>query len=99
MTSLDYYAIEELLTEDERAARDRTRHFVQEEVLSEIVPCHRAAKFPEDLRARMGTLCLYAPYLKEHGCAGLSYTAYGLFMQELERHDSGLRSEAPVQGA
>ena len=99
MTSLDYYGIEKLLTEEERAARDRARHFVQEEVLSEIVPCHRAGKFPEHLTPRMGALGFYAPYLKEHGCAGLSYTAYGLVMQELERADSGLRSLASVQGA
>ncbi len=99
MTSLDYYGIEELLTDDERAARDRTQRFVQEEVLHEIVPCHRAGKFPEQLIARMGELRLFAPFLKEHGCAGESYTAYGLIMQELERADSGLRSEASVQGA
>src|SRR2546428_5213413 len=97
--SLDYYAIEELLTGVERAARDRARRFVQEEVMQEIVPCHRAAKFPEHLRPRMGELRLFAPYLKEHGCAGLSYTAYGLIMQELERADSGLRAEASVHGA
>jgi glutaryl-CoA dehydrogenase len=72
---------------------------VQEEVLPEIVPCHRAAKFPEELVPRMGALRFYAPYLKEHGCAGVSYTAYGLIMQELERGDSGLRSLASVQGA
>ena len=35
MTSLDYYGIEELLTDDERAARDRTRRFVEEEVIQE----------------------------------------------------------------
>src|SRR5881398_1063851 len=99
MTSLDYYAIEELLTNEERAACDRARRFVQEEVMQEIVPCHRAAKFPEHLTARMGSLGFYAPYLKEHGCAGLSYTAYGLIMQELERAASGLRSLASVQGA
>src|SRR5438552_11204521 len=99
MTSLDYYAIEELLTDDERSARDRTRRFVQEEVMPEVVACHRAGKFPEQLRSRMGELRLFAPHLKEHGCAGLSYTAYGLIMQELERADSGLRSEASVQGA
>jgi glutaryl-CoA dehydrogenase len=99
MTSLDYYAIEELLTDDERAARDRAQRFVQDEVMPEIVPCHRAAKFPEHLRPRMGALRLFAPHLNEHGCAGLSYTAYGLIMQELERADSGLRSEASVQGA
>ena len=99
MDSLDYYNIEELLTDEERAGRDRARRFVQEEVAPEIVPCHRAAKFPEHLIARMGALRFYAPYLKEYGCAGLSYTAYGLIMQELERADSGLRSLASVQGA
>src|SRR5436305_6680267 len=99
MTSLDYYAIEDLLTDDERAARDRAAQFVQEEVLSEVVPCHRAAKFPDHLIPRIGALRFYAPYLKEHGCAGVSYTAYGLIMQELERADSGVRSLASVQGA
>jgi len=99
MSSLDYYNIEELLTDEERAARDWARRFVQEEVLSEIVLCHRANKFPEHLIPRMGALGFYAPYLRAHGCAGLSYTAYGLIMQELERADSGLRSLASVQGA
>ena len=97
--SLDYYSTEELLTEEERAARDRARRFVQEEVLSQIVPCHRAGKFPEQLIPRMGARGFYAPYLKGQGSAGLSHTAYGLVMQELERADSGLRSLASVQGA
>jgi len=97
--SLDFYGIEELLTEEERAARDRARRFVQEEVMSEIVPCHRAAKFPDHLIPRMGALGFYAPYLKGDHSTGLSHTAYGLIMQELERADSGLRSLASVQGA
>src|SRR5437763_14894446 len=97
--SLDYYAIEELLTDEECAARDWARRFVQEEVMQEIVSCHRAGKFPEHLIPRMGALGFYAPQLKEHGCAGLSDTAYGLIMQELERADSGLRSLASVQGS
>src|SRR5947207_13209965 len=99
MTSLDYYAIEDLLTDDDRAARHRARRVVQEEGMSEVVACHRAAKFPEHLRPRMGELRLFAPDLRGHGCAGMSYTAYGLIMQELERADSGLRSQASVQGA
>jgi len=97
-TPLDYYRIEELLTDKERGIRDRARRFVQEEVMPEVVPCHRAGKFPEHLIARMGALRFYAPQLKEHGCAGVSYTAYGLVMQELERGDSGVRSLASVQG-
>src|SRR6201987_3704468 len=97
--SLDYYGIEELLTDDERRPRERPCRFVQDEVAKEIVPCHRAAKFPDHLIPRMGALRFYAPYLNEHGCAGVSYTAYGLIMQELERGDSGVRSLASVQGA
>jgi glutaryl-CoA dehydrogenase len=99
MSSLDYYGIEELLTDDERAARDRARRFVQEEAMPEIVPCHRAGKFPEKLIPRMGELGFFAPYLKEQSGASVSYTAFGLMMQELERGDSGLRSLASVQGA
>jgi len=49
MNSLDYYKIEELLTDEERAIRDRAAQFVQEEVSSEVVPCHRAGKFPDHL--------------------------------------------------
>jgi hypothetical protein len=48
MNSLDYYKIEELLTEEERAIGDWAAQFVQEEVLR-IAPCHRAGKFPEHL--------------------------------------------------
>jgi hypothetical protein len=44
MDSVDYYKIEELLIDEERTARDRARQVVQKEVLSEVVPCHRAAK-------------------------------------------------------
>ena len=59
MTSLDYYAIEDLLTDDERAARDRARRFVQEEVMPEIVPCHRAGKFPEHLTRAHGRVTAF----------------------------------------
>ena len=37
--------------------------------------------------------------LKGYGCAGMSPTAYGLILQELERGDSGLRSFVSVQSS
>jgi alkylation response protein AidB-like acyl-CoA dehydrogenase len=95
VTSLDYYAIEELLTDDERAARDRARRFVEEEVRAEIVSCHRAAKFPEHLRPRMGALRFFAPHLKEHGCAGLSYTPFADQNLEKLRIDRRSKMEWP----
>jgi len=73
-TSLDYYNIEELLTDDQRAARDQARRFVQEEVVSEIVPCHRAGKFPEHLIPRIGARGFYAPCRNEGGQGGLICT-------------------------
>src|SRR5690606_7431101 len=36
---------------------------------------------------------------QEYGGAGLSYSTYGIMMQELERGDSGVRSTASVQGS
>ena len=99
MASLDYYGIEELLTDEERAARELARRFVDEEVRPIVVQCHREGRFPEQLIPRMGALRLFAPQLQGHGCAGLSQTAYGLIMQEFDRADSGLRSLASVQGS
>src|ERR687893_182792 len=99
MNSLDYYGIEELLTDEERAARDRARRFVDEEVLPVVVQCHREGRFPEQLIRRMGELRFFAPHLRGFGAAGLSQSAYGLIMQELDRADSGLRSLASVQGS
>jgi glutaryl-CoA dehydrogenase len=99
VASLDYYGIEELLTDEERRARDRARRFVDEEVRPVVVQCHRESRFPEELIPRMGALRFFAPYLRGHGCAGLSQTAYGLIMQEFDRADSGLRSLASVQGS
>ncbi|MGI9115485.1 MAG: acyl-CoA dehydrogenase family protein, partial [Chthoniobacterales bacterium] len=99
MASLDYYGLEELLTDEERAARDRARRFVDEEVMPVVVDSHREGHFPEQLIPRMGALRFFAPHLHGHGCAGLSQTAYGLIMQEFDRADSGLRSLASVQGS
>ncbi|PSQ57980.1 acyl-CoA dehydrogenase, partial [Halobacteriales archaeon SW_7_71_33] len=47
----------------------------------------------------MGELGFYAPNLDGQGLPGVSETAYGLLMQELEAGDSGVRSMASVQGA
>ena len=99
MGSLDYYGIEELLTDGERAAREQARRFVDDEVLPVVVECHREGRFPDHLIPRVGGLRFFAPHLHGHGCAGLSQTAYGLIMQEFERADSGLRSLASVQGS
>src|SRR5499425_3517488 len=96
---VDYYAIESLLSEEERMIRDAVRDWGEAEFLPLITDHHRAGTFPVELISKLGELGVFGATLKGYGCAGLSNVAYGLVMQELERGDSGLRSFASVQGS
>src|SRR5262245_30740896 len=96
---LDYYGIDELLTDEERMIRASVRSFVEREALPLLEGCHAREEFPKALIPRMAELGIFGAHLKGYGCAGLSSVAYGLIMQELEAGDSGLRSMASVQGS
>ncbi len=96
---VDYYNIENLLTEEERLIRNTVREFTDKEVLPIIEEYYIKGTFPTQLVRMMGELGLLGMTLpEEYGGAGVSNVAYGLAMQELERGDSGLRSFASVQG-
>jgi glutaryl-CoA dehydrogenase len=94
---VDYYGIEDLLSEEERMVRDAVRDWVEAEFLPIVTEHHRAETFPVGLIPKLGDLGVFGATLKGYGCAGLNHVAYGLIMQELERGDSGLRSCASVQ--
>src|SRR5438874_7146935 len=94
---VDYYEIEDLLSEEERMVRDAVRDWVETEFLPVVTEHHRAGTFPVELIPKLGELGVFGATLKGYGCAGLNHVAYGLIMQELERGDSGLRSFASVQ--
>jgi glutaryl-CoA dehydrogenase len=97
---LDFYDIDSVLSEEERAVRDSVRHFVDERVLPIIGDAYVQGRFPKELIPEMGKLGVFGANLpEEYGCAGLNNVQYGLIMQELERGDSGVRSFASVQGA
>src|SRR5512145_2064619 len=97
---VDFYNVDALLSEEERAVRDTVRSWVDDELLPVIGDAYIAGKFPKQLVPGMAELGLFGANLPEqYGCAGLNNVAYGLIMQELERGDSGVRSFASVQGA
>src|SRR3954467_197053 len=97
---LDFYNIDSLLSEEERAVRDSVRRFVDDRVLPIIGPCYVDGRFPREIVPELAELGVFGANLpEEYGCAGLNNVAYGLIMQELERGDSGVRSFASVQGA
>jgi len=98
-SGVDYYGLDELLSPEERMARDSVRGFVEREVLPNIEAYHAREEFPRQLIPRLAELGVFGANLQGYGCAGMNNVAYGLIMQELERGDSGLRSMASVQGA
>jgi glutaryl-CoA dehydrogenase len=96
---VDYYGVDELLSDEERMIRASVRSFVEREAVPVIERCHAREEFPRELIPRMAELGVFGANLKGYGCAGLSNVAYGLIMQELEACDSGLRSMGSVQGS
>src|SRR6516162_10460440 len=96
---LDFYNIDSLLSEEERAVRDSVRRFVDDRVLPIIGKCYVDGRFPREIIPELAELGVFGANLpEEYGCAGLNNVAYGLIMRELERGDSGVRSFASVQG-
>jgi glutaryl-CoA dehydrogenase len=96
---VDFLRLDELLSDEERLARESVRDFVSREFLPRIQEhVRRDGSFPMELVPRMAELGLFGANLTGYGCAGMGHVAYGLVMQELERGDSGLRSFASVQG-
>jgi glutaryl-CoA dehydrogenase len=95
----DFFNIDGHLSDEERMIRDTVRNFVSKEIIPIIEKHHREGTFPKHLVPQLAELGLLGSTIHGYGCAGLSYTSYGLIMQELERGDSGLRSFVSVQGA
>ncbi len=96
---VDFYNMDLLLSEEERAVRDTVRAWVDEHLMPVIGEAYISGEFPKQLIPGMAELGLFGANLpEEYGCAGLNNVAYGLIMQELERGDSGIRSFASVQG-
>ena len=99
-TGVDFYEVDSLLQEDEIQIRDHVRDWVEERYLPLVEDAYEKAYFPKDVIPEVAEMGLLGATLPEkYGCAGVSATAYGLAMQELERGDSGLRSFASVQGS
>ena len=97
--ALDFYDIDSLLSDEERMVRDMVRDWVDEKVLPNIEEACRDGVFPDEWRVDLGEMGILGAPLNGYGCPGLSYIAYGLICQELERGDSGVRSFASVQGS
>ena len=96
---VDFIGFDNLLSDDERMARDTARQFIEDNLIPIIEECNREGRFPRELVPQMGQLGFFGANLHGYGCAGMSNVEYGLVMQEFERGDSGVRSFVSVQSA
>ncbi|MFC2058566.1 acyl-CoA dehydrogenase family protein [Chloroflexota bacterium] len=97
---VDYYNIDELLSNEERMTRDLVRGFLESEVEPLIADAFQEEKplSVHELAPKMGDLGIIGSFIpKEYGGAGTNYMLFGLICQELERVDSAVRSIVAVQ--
>lgn len=98
--SPDFYAIDDLLTEEHKLVRASIRDFVKKEITPNIEEWSQNAHFPYEIVRKFGDVGAFGPTIPtEYGGGGMDYISYGLIMQEIERGDSGMRSTASVQGS
>lgn len=96
---LDFMSIWETYNKEDKAVAIDLREFLNKEIRPHLKDSNRTGIPIKDLIKKLGSMNIYAPYIKGYGCMGASYTTYGLIMGELERLDSGVRSLCSVQGA
>ncbi|WP_373493523.1 acyl-CoA dehydrogenase family protein [Aquiflexum sp.] len=97
---VDFYQIDDLLSEEHILIRSSIRDFVKKEISPYIEDWAQKAHFPYEIVKKFGDVGAFGPQIpEEYGGGGLDYISYGLIMQEIERGDSGMRSTASVQGS
>jgi len=94
------FAIDHLLSEEERAIRDVVKEYVDDSIKPFVADWFDEGQIPaRELAQQMGSLGLLGMHLEGYGCQGMSAVAYGLACLELEAGDSGIRSLVSVQGS
>ncbi len=96
---VDFYNVDELLSEEERLVRKAVREFLEKEIVPLIADAWHEEKplnFHE-IGKKFGELGMLGAFLPEkYGCPGMNYTTFGIICQEVERVDSALRSFVAV---
>jgi len=95
----DPFLFEDQLTEDERLIQDSARQYAQGKLLPRVQEAFRNESTDPAIFREMGEMGFLGSTIEGYGCAGTSYTAYGLIAREVERVDSGYRSMMSVQSS
>ncbi|MDF2704993.1 MAG: acyl-CoA dehydrogenase [Nonomuraea muscovyensis] len=94
------FAVDGLLTDEERDIRQAVRQVCDREIRPHVAGWFETGELPaRELARTLGSVGVLGMHLDGYGCAGLGAVAYGLACLELEAADSGLRSLVSVQGS
>ena len=98
---VDYFNIDELLSEEERMTRNSAREFFEKEVEPLVADAFHREK-PLDTRElyrKMGEMGMFGTVIpQEYGGGGTNYTSYGLISLEGERVDSAIGGATSERG-
>lgn len=86
--STDYYLLDDLLTDEARAVRERVRTFVDRDLLPVINDYWDRAEFPFELVPKIAELGIIGSTIQGYECPGLSRLAAGIVTFEMSRGDA-----------
>ncbi|USQ79259.1 acyl-CoA dehydrogenase family protein [Ornithinimicrobium faecis] len=86
----DFFGLDDLLTDTERALRDGVRRWCDEEVVPRAPDYWEAAEFPRDLVPGYADTRVAGAAIQGFGCAGVSPLAEGMMCLELARGDGSI---------
>jgi glutaryl-CoA dehydrogenase len=94
----DFFAMDDLLTEEDRAIRDRVRAFADDEVIPVANDYWERAQFPYELVPRYAALKVAGGTIQGYECPAMSAVAEGLVALELARGDGSFSTFNSVHG-
>ncbi len=95
----DPFDVEDQLTIEEKLIRDTAAKYASDKLMPRILEANRHETFDPQIFKEIGELGFFGMTIQGYGCAGSSYTSYGLIARELERIDSSYRSLFSVQSS
>ena len=94
----DYFRLDDDLTPEEIAIRDRVREFAQQRVLPVINDYWERAEFPWELVPGLAELGIIGTTIQGYGCPGMSRKAAGMVAREMARADGSINTFLGVHG-
>src|SRR5262249_25641419 len=93
----DFYHLDQLLTDEERALQQKVRAFMETEVRPIVNRYWLKGEFPYELIPRIASLNICGVTYKGYGCPNLPFLMEGILAMEMARVDASIATFFGVQ--